>query len=139
MLGTVQRTPLTRQGWLAAGIPDGSFRLRMCAVQGLSGILSMMRVQVLFFGQLKDLTGLSSESLPLADPSTVHDVLQHYTSKFPAIGKLSSSLALSINQEYASSDAPLRDGDEVALLPPVSGGSGRASIVRAKIDSLQIV
>src|SRR5437660_12230897 len=84
---------------------------------GMFGILSTMRVQVLFFGQLKDLTGRSSETLPLADRATLSDVLQHYSEKFPAIQKLSSSLALSINREYASHDAPLRDGDEVALLP----------------------
>jgi len=103
------------------------------------GILSTMRVQVLFFGQLKDLTGRSSESLPLAERATLSDVLQHYADKFPDIRKLSSSLALSINREYASPDAPLRDGDEVAMLPPVSGGAPRANIVRAKIDPDQIV
>src|SRR5438270_8734414 len=103
------------------------------------GILSTMRVQVLFFGQLKDLIGRSSETLPLADRATLGDLLQHYADEFPDIHKLSSSLALSINREYASKDAPLRDGDEVALLPPVSGGAPRASIVRDKIDPHQIV
>lgn len=98
-----------------------------------------MRVQVLFFGQLKDLTGRSAEFLPLSDRATLRDVLQHYSDKYPPIRKLSSSLALSINQEYAASDAPLHDGDEVALLPPVSGGSGKAGIVRTKIDPHQIV
>jgi molybdopterin converting factor subunit 1 len=105
----------------------------------MSGILSTMRVQVLFFGQLKDLTGRSSESLPLGDHATLHDVLAHYSEKYPSILRLSSSLALSINQEYAAQDAALRDGDEVALLPPVSGGNTRASIVRDKIDPHQIV
>jgi molybdopterin synthase catalytic subunit/molybdopterin converting factor small subunit len=105
----------------------------------MSGILSTMRVQVLFFGQLKDLTGRSSESLPLGDRATLHDVLAHYSQKYPSIDKLAPSLALSLNQAYATRDAALHDGDEVALLPPVSGGSGRASIVRAKIDPHQIV
>jgi len=98
-----------------------------------------MRVQVLFFGQLKDLTGRASENLPLGDSATLSDVLQHYSEQFPALGKLSPSLALSVNQEYASQDAPLRDGDEVALLPPVSGGAARASIVREKTDPHQII
>src|SRR6266404_8488416 len=105
----------------------------------MSGILSTMRVQVLFFGQLKDLTGRSTESLPLADRATARDVLQHYSKEYPSILKLASSLALSINQEYATQDAPLHDGDEVAFLPPVSGGSPRASIVRTKIETHQIV
>ena len=103
------------------------------------GILSTMRVQVLFFGQLKDLTGRSSETLPLGDRATLADVLQHYSKEFPAIQKLSPSLALSINREYASKDAPLSDGDEIALLPPVSGGVARASIVREKIEPDKIV
>src|SRR3954471_8911472 len=103
------------------------------------GILSTMRVQVLFFGQLKDLTGCSGESLPLAERATLSDVLRHYADKFPDIRKLSSSLALSINREYAGQDAPLKDGDEVGMLPPVSGGAPRASIVRDKIDPHQIV
>ena len=105
----------------------------------MSGILSMMRVQVLFFGQLKDLTGNAAESLALGDRATVRDVLQHYSEKFPSILKLSPSLALSVNQEYASKDAPLRDGDEVALLPPVSGGAVRSGITCEKIDPHQIV
>ena len=98
-----------------------------------------MRVQVLFFGQLKDLTGRSAETLPLGDRATLRDLLQHYSEKYPSILKLSPSLALSINQEYAAQDAPLHDGDEVALLPPVSGGFDRANIVRTKIDGPAIV
>ena len=98
-----------------------------------------MRVQVLFFGQLRDLTGRSAETLPLADRATLRDVLQHYSDKYPSIHKLASSLALSVNQEYASSDTSLRDGDEVALLPPVSGGAVRAGITCEKIDPHEIV
>ena len=98
-----------------------------------------MRVQVLFFGQLKDLTGRSSESLPLGDRATLHDVLAHYSQKYAPIAKLASSLALSVNQVYAAGDAVLHDGDEVALLPPVSGGAIRAGIVCEKIDGDAIV
>jgi len=100
----------------------------------MSGILSTMRVQVLFFGQLRDLTGRSAESLPLGEHATLRDVLQHYSEKYPSIHKLASSLALSVNQEYASQDSALHDGDEVALLPPVSGGAVRAGIVCERID-----
>src|SRR3954469_20571440 len=105
----------------------------------MSGILSTMRVQVLFFGQLKDLTGQVAESLVLGERATVRDILQHYSEKFPAILKLSPPLALSVNQEYAAKDAPLRDGDEGALLPPVSGGAVRGGITCEKIDPHQIV
>jgi molybdopterin converting factor subunit 1 len=99
----------------------------------------MMHVQVLFFGQLKDLVGRSSESLALSDRASLRDVVRHYSEKYPSISQLASSLALSVNQEYAAQDAALHDGDEVAFLPPVSGGGPRASIIREKIEPHQIV
>src|SRR3954447_5928622 len=105
----------------------------------MSGILSTMRVQVLFFGQLKDLTGKAAESLSLGEPATVRDVLHHYSEKYTSLLKLSPSLALSVNQEYAAKDSPLRDGDGIALLPPVSGGAVRVGITCEKIDPHQIV
>jgi molybdopterin converting factor subunit 1 len=84
-----------------------------------------MRVQVLFFGVLKDLVGHASESLQLAEGATVADVLDHYESRIPRIREVLPSLALSVNQHYAGPDALLGDGDEVGLLPPVSGGTGQ--------------
>ena len=94
-----------------------------------------MQVRVLFFGVLKDLAGRASDSLTLPDEATAEHVLEHYASQLAALkGKL-SSIAISVNHEYARPDAKLHSGDEVALLPPVSGGAGRAAIVREKIDT----
>ncbi len=84
-----------------------------------------MRVQVLFFGVLRDVVGRASESLELDDDSTVADVLEHYQSRIPRIREMLPSLALSVNQHYSGPGAVLGDGDEVALLPPVSGGACR--------------
>ena len=81
-----------------------------------------MQVRVLFFGVLKDLVGRSSETLDLADGARVEAVLQHYSRQAPRFAGILNSLALSVNEEYASADAVLRAGDEVGLLPPVSGG-----------------
>jgi molybdopterin synthase catalytic subunit len=102
-----------------------------------------MQVRVLFFGQLKDLTGRTSDSLTLPEGATLTDLLAHYENGFPRLKALLPSVALSINQEYAPPDSALRDQDEVALLPPVSGGvqetrATRAAIVREKIETLQI-
>jgi molybdopterin synthase catalytic subunit/molybdopterin converting factor small subunit len=80
-----------------------------------------MQIRVLFFGILKDLAGRASDSLTLPEDATLGDVLQHYEQAIPR--ELIASLAISVNQEYAAPDARLRQGDEVALLPPVSGGS----------------
>jgi molybdopterin converting factor subunit 1 len=94
-----------------------------------------MRVRVLFFGSLKDLAGKSSDFLELPDGALVRDVLLHYMAQVPQIRGLLASLAVAVNQEYAGAETALRCDDEVALLPPVSGGSGRALIIRDPIDT----
>jgi molybdopterin synthase catalytic subunit len=81
-----------------------------------------MQVRVLFFGVLKDLAGRSSDVLSLPDSATAADVIHHYAQRLPKPGVL-NSIAISVNQEYARPEDQLRAGDEIALLPPVSGGS----------------
>jgi molybdopterin synthase catalytic subunit len=113
-----------------------------------------MQVRVLFFGLLKDLAGRPSDALSLPENATLADVVVHYESRIPGFRAWSGSMAMSINQQYASPEARLKAGDEVALLPPVSGGAGgaddspgggpaaakvRAAIVRAPIDTRSIV
>jgi len=98
-----------------------------------------MRVRVLFFGILKDLVGKASESLEMRDGATVADVLTHYESRVPGIRQLLPTVALSVNQHYSGPGALLGDNDEVGLLPPVSGGAGRSSIVRQSIDTVAVL
>lgn len=104
-----------------------------------------MQVRVLFFGILKDLAGRSSDVLSLPDHATAADVINHYAQRLPKPGVL-NTIAISVNQEYARPEDRLRSGDEVALLPPVSGGSNglaelvakksaKAFLTREKIDS----
>jgi len=80
-----------------------------------------MQIRVLFFGMLKDVAGRASDSLIVPENATLGDVLRHYEQAIPR--ELMASLAMSVNREYAAPDAQLRPGDEVAFLPPVSGGS----------------
>src|SRR4051812_41005869 len=100
-----------------------------------------MQVKVLFFGALRDVMGKSSETVELPENALVVHLLEHYSGRAPRIEALLPSVAVSVNQEYASRNAVLSDKDEVALLPPVSGGveselRGRYSeIVRNKIDA----
>jgi MoaE-MoaD fusion protein len=100
-----------------------------------------MRVRVLFFGILKDVAGRASDSLDLPAEASVRDVLQHYLAIFPALQNALPSVAVAVNQQYAGMETRLRCDDEVALLPPVSGGSDDgnrehyASIVRHAIDT----
>ena len=102
-----------------------------------------MHVRVLFFGQLKDLTGRASDSVTLPEGATLSDLLAHYENGFPRLKALLPAVALSINQEYAPPHSALRDQDEVALLPPVSGGApdakpSRAAIICDKIETQRI-
>jgi molybdopterin synthase catalytic subunit len=101
-----------------------------------------MQIRVLFFGVLKDLAGKASDSLSLPENATLGDVLSHYEQIIPRLKDTASSLAMSVNQEYAGPATRLRPGDEVALLPPVSGGSEthpHAAIIRAAIDTPSVV
>jgi molybdopterin synthase catalytic subunit len=98
---------------------------------------------------LKDLVGKASDALDLADDAAVADVLAHYESRIPRLKESLPSLALAVNQEYASPATKLKSDDEIALLPPVSGGSGpqvgeapasrkrRASIIHGPIGTQQ--
>jgi len=92
-----------------------------------------MQVRVLFFGILKDLTGTTQDSLEVPEQASVGDALEIYVKRIPRLKEFMSSAAVSLNREYASPDAKLSPGDEIGLLPPVSGGSPRVSIVREKI------
>jgi MoaE-MoaD fusion protein len=86
-----------------------------------------MRVRVLFFGVLKDLAGKSSDDLDLRDGASIREVLAHYAAQVPRLKESLSSVALALNQEYSNPDAKLKSGDEIAFLPPVSGGSTGAA------------
>ncbi len=82
-----------------------------------------MQVRVLFFGALRDLAGRSNDALTLPEGARLSDLLAHYEAALPRLKDFLPAIALSINQEYAPPGAALHDQDEVALLPPVSGGN----------------
>jgi molybdopterin synthase catalytic subunit len=109
-----------------------------------------MQIRVLFFGMLKDLAGKPSDLLNLPENATLGDVLDHYEGAIPRLKEYTSSLALSVNQQYAAPEVKLSPGDEVALLPPVSGGSeqdpadgaeckSHAAIVKGAIATASLV
>ena len=81
-----------------------------------------MRLTVLFFGVLRERFG-DEERLEQFPGATAGDLLRYYRVVAPDLGGLWNSIAVAVNRQYASSAAQLSDGDEVALLPPVSGGT----------------
>ena len=89
-----------------------------------------MRVRVLFFGMLKDVAGKPFDSIDLPEGASVRDVLAHYERTIPRLREALPSLAMAVNQQYAAADTTLHSGDEVALLPPVSGGADEPPLVR---------
>ncbi|MDA0204027.1 MAG: molybdenum cofactor biosynthesis protein MoaE [Acidobacteria bacterium] len=82
-----------------------------------------MRIQVLFFGQLKDAVGRSTDEIDLPAGSSVGTVFEYYASQYPKLREMAASIAIARNHEFAGRGVALADGDEVALMPPVSGGS----------------
>jgi molybdopterin synthase catalytic subunit len=82
-------------------------------------------IRVLFFGQLKDIAGCAQDSLELAAGGTLHDVFEVYAARHPRLREMSASIVLAVNQQFASRDVVVHDDDEVAFLPPVSGGTAR--------------
>jgi MoaE-MoaD fusion protein len=97
-----------------------------------------MQVRVLFFGVLKDLLSSNGDAVTLPEGATVAQLLERLRGE--AAHPVWSALAVAVNREYATASAMLHEGDEVALLPPVSGGAGDAAaapvigLVRKKID-----
>ena len=104
-----------------------------------------MRVRVLFFGQLKEITGVADEEIDIPEGARVEDLFERYGRQFPRLTEFRGSVASSINHEYATWRAQLISGDEVAFLPPVSGGQQGPvandifQLVRSPIDSRKIV
>ena len=85
--------------------------------------MSIVRIRVLFFGALRDVAGAREGSLELPAGACLESVWGHYASRFPQLKLLAPSVVLALNQEFASRSAVLSEGDEVAFLPPVSGGA----------------
>jgi molybdopterin converting factor subunit 1 len=80
-------------------------------------------VKVLFFGMLKDVVGKAEDQLVLEDNATLGRVFDHYGCQFPRLREMAGSILLARNHEFAAPSTQLADGDEIAFLPPVSGGS----------------
>jgi len=89
--------------------------------------MTIVRVKVLFFGMLKDIVGRSEDLIEVADGSHLDSVFTRYARQFPRLTDLESSVVLACNHEFCERSATIREGDEIAFLPPVSGGSSNAT------------
>jgi len=112
-----------------------------------------MQVRVRYLGMLKEICGRDGESVVLPDSATLGDLYFTLQHRIPQLEQFHRAIALAVNYEYSDNQATLHDGDEVALIPPVSGGApeetateegvgvqatDHAAIVRQPIDGAAI-
>jgi molybdopterin converting factor subunit 1 len=81
-----------------------------------------MRVTVRLFARLSDIAGASELARDVAAGATIGDVWHQLTGEFPELARYERSISSAVNADYARMDRAISDGDEVAFLPPVSGG-----------------
>ncbi len=82
-----------------------------------------MRVRVKCFAATREIVGTGELIVELPEGSTLNQLLEQMRGRFPKLDRLSGSLLLSVNREYAPGERRLAAEDEVALIPPVSGGA----------------
>lgn len=82
-----------------------------------------MRIRLKFFGPLRDVAKMAETEIRLKEDTTVGDLVRILGERFPNLQEHLKVVSFSIDDEYASREAVLNDGDEVGLLPPISGGS----------------
>jgi molybdopterin converting factor subunit 1 len=87
-----------------------------------------MRVNVRLFARLRELAGASEFAWEMPDGATVRDVWERLAGEFPAMAGHERSMSSAVNADYSRMSARLQDGDEVAFLPPVSGGESARTV-----------
>jgi molybdopterin converting factor subunit 1 len=81
-----------------------------------------MRVTVRLFARLRDITGVAELPRDVAPDATIRTVWRELVQEFPDLGRYERSISSAVNADYARMDDHVREGDEIAFLPPVSGG-----------------
>ena len=87
-----------------------------------AGDTNPIRLNVLFFGRLKDAIGHGQESIEIPAESSIEDLFAQCVARYPGLAEHRRAIAVSRNREFAAWSTALQPGDEVAFLPPVSGG-----------------
>lgn len=83
---------------------------------------SLVKIKIFFFARARDITGLSEISLDMASGSTASECLKKLIVKFPGLEEISGCIVLALNEEYTTESAIVKDRDELAIIPPISGG-----------------
>jgi molybdopterin synthase sulfur carrier subunit len=81
-----------------------------------------MSIRVLFFASISDIIGMRETSVDPVDFKDVKAIFDKFAKENPPLEAYRSSVLFALNSEFARPGSPVRDGDEVAFFPPVSGG-----------------
>jgi molybdopterin converting factor small subunit len=101
----------------------GEGRQLFAAIRGkITAEGPVMTIKVLYFGRLKELSGLAEELVELREGAVIEDLFVTCSAERPGFARFRPSLVAARNREFAAWDTPLRGGDEIGFLPPVSGG-----------------
>lgn len=81
-----------------------------------------MKVRLLYFAILRDIIGKSEDELEVPEGTPAAEIWNRLRAKHSALARYERPPMTAVNERYVSADEPLRDGDEVAFIPPVAGG-----------------
>ncbi|MDB5937631.1 MAG: Molybdenum cofactor biosynthesis protein MoaD [Massilia sp.] len=98
----------------------------------------MMTVRVLYFAVVRERVGADEELLTLPHGATAEDALREIERRHTELAGLRGAIKVAVNEEFAPSDRVLADGDVVALIPPVAGGSGGPGVYRVSDEPLEL-
>jgi len=93
-----------------------------------------MRIRLRLFASVKDIVGQRELTLDLPEGTTTAELLERIARDHPRLRTMAPTLLLAVNREYAEGTRILADGDEVALIPPVSGGTDRYQITEGPVS-----
>ena len=89
-----------------------------------------MRIKVLLFASLADIVGSRKLTLDVGDDTALGEILEQLESSYPGLKDYRSLLLTAVNEEYADRSHTVRDGDEIAIFPPVSGGEASGNSLK---------
>ena len=99
----------------------------------------MPTVTIRLFARLAQLAGTREAQLDIEEGLTAGDALHAVEREYPALAGLGPSVMLAVNREYVEASHPLADGDELALIPPVSGGAPLFEVTSAPLDAARLL